>query len=268
MRVQHRSQHPWLLEAPFASVSQAEILREIIENTRKITRSAQRSGRHRPTLVFDLDSTLFEVRGRTLAIVREFFRANGEHSSDWQEWIRRFAPQDLAYSLEETWRVGGKDPLAAGVPQLLAQLRAYWDKRFFSDHYLAHDFPFPGARHYVRVHWGMGAKIVYLTGRDGPRMGRGTVAQLRHWGFPVCDRSAQLVMKPERTQDDTEFKSDYLRELRTRESVLAIFDNEPAHFAQFEKQIPDAILVFCHTTCSVKPADPVKKIFKIHDFQF
>ena len=149
---------------------------------------------------------------------------------------------------------------------LLGSLRAFWFERFFASEYALNDLPAPGARNYVRLVEDAGAHIVYLTGRDVPLMEKGTRSALRHWGFPMSPRSTSLAMKAHVDDDDAEFKDAFLAGLCGRFAVLSLFDNEPANFAAFAKNFPEASLVFRHSSCSQKQASPVDRLYKIYDF--
>jgi hypothetical protein len=138
--------------------------------------------------------------------------------------------------------------------------------RFFTHHYVTVDHPTPGAVDYVNRVVDAGGKAVYLTGRDWPGMGRGTLTMLEHFGFPVHPSVSQLIMKPNAGLDDAEFKDEALRELRVTGDAVALFDNEPANFHVFEKNFPEAFLVFYHSNCSSKDARTVKRIFRIDNF--
>jgi hypothetical protein len=89
---------------------------------------------------------------------------------------------------------------------------------------------------------------------------------LEHWGFPSDPRVSELLMKPSFGTDDAEFKDEALRELRIDGNAVALFDNEPANFHVFEKNFPEAWLVFYHSNCSTKEAKPVKRIYRIENF--
>jgi hypothetical protein len=77
---------------------------------------------------------------------------------------------------------------------------------------------------------------------------------------------SRLLMKPNAGLDDSEFKDEALRQLRIEGNVVALFDNEPANFHVFEKNFPEAWLVFYYSNCSTKEARGVKRIYRIENF--
>lgn len=262
-----RSRHPWIDAAPFEAMSQIDVLNQIIEIIDK-NKKKPSSGVSTCSVVFDLDSTLFDVKSRSLRIAKEFARspqASG-HGKSLREWWLGLSQPSLLYTIDETAAAHGFPLDREEGLRYLLDLKKYWFERFFTSEYLLHDVPVPGAREFVRRVEDAGAHVVYLTGRDRPRMERGTRFALRHWGFPMHPQRTRLGMKPNFAMDDGEFKDSYLAELRAEARVLALFDNEPANFRAFEKNFPDAALVFRHATCSQKQAHPVRKVYKIHDF--
>jgi hypothetical protein len=47
---------------------------------------------------------------------------------------------------------------------------------------------------------------------------------------------------------------------------VALFDNEPANFHVFEKNFPEAWLVFFHSNCSAKEAKVVSRVYWVDSF--
>ena len=264
-----KSTHPWIEQARFEPLGQAELLRKILQDTRSECRKRVDHGGKPIKVVFDLDSTIFDVKPRTLRILKEFaFSKEAQAiSPKIAEWSLGLGAHTLLYTLGESARANGV-PVDGKEQEYIKAAFAYWNKRFFTHEYLTADHPTPGAVDYARAIVDAGATAVYLTGRDWPGMGKGTRTMLEHWGFPMGARESELIMKPHASLDDSEFKDDALRELRSHSEAIALFDNEPANFYVFEKNFPDAYLVFYHSNCSMKEARPVKRIYKIDSFLF
>lgn len=260
-----KSTHPWIDASQFSSLSQERILRQVIENKGNFDGDPSRP----PAIVFDLDSTLFEVRYRTLRIMQEFGRKLGRRpsasDSELLNWLRRAQASDLLYGLEASAKAAGLELSSTIDREIMQELQEFWFDRFFSDHYLLADRPSPGAVEYVRLVKSSGIKVIYLSGRDWPQSGRGTVAALRHAGFPMSEED-KLVLKPKFHVPDFEFKREALVEIDEDYSVIALFDNEPKNFNVFEKVMPQSSLVFCHTVCSTADADPVHGVGRIFNF--
>jgi hypothetical protein len=265
-----KSCHPWIDSSSFESLGQGEVLGAVLRRVEEACAARIRHGGKPVKVVFDLDSTIFDVKPRTLRILKEFsLRPEARALSPvLADWGLSLDAHRLLYTLEES-------ALANAVPGPEEEARAYlkeafrfWRARFFSHSYVTMDHPSPGAVDYVNRVVDAGAVAVYLTGRDWPGMGRGTRTMLEYCGFPVDPRSSELIMKPNSGLDDAEFKDEALRDLRTGGEAVALFDNEPANFHVFEKNFPEAILVFYHSNCSTKEARPVKRLYRIENFLF
>lgn len=263
-----KSTHPWIESAKFEPHSQKEVLESILEQVRREARARIRGGGKPVKVIFDLDSTIFDVKPRSLRILKEFAQTSRarEISSEIAEWSLKLPGFKLLYTMEESARANG---IPGGEEMARAYLKEafkYWLDRFFTHHYVTMDHPTPGAVDYVNRVVDAGGTAVYLTGRDWPGMGRGTTTMLEHWGFPVHPSVSEAILKPNAGLDDSEFKDEALRELRITGNAVALFDNEPANFHVFEKNFPEAWLVFYHSNCSTKDARTVNKIYRIDNF--
>ena len=194
------------------------------------------------------------------------FAQRRELSPEISDWALGLRGYQLLYTMEESARANGVPGGEETARVYLKEAFKYWMDRFFTHHYVAVDHPTPGAVEYANRVVDSGGIAVYLTGRDWPGMGRGTVSMLEHFGFPVQSGVSQIIMKPNAGLDDSEFKDEALRELRVDGNAVALFDNEPANFHVFEKNFPDAFLVFYHSNCSTKDARTVKRIYRIDNF--
>jgi hypothetical protein len=264
-----KSSHPWIESSRFEPHSQADVLGGILDRVRQATTARMKHGGKPIKVVFDLDSTIFDVKPRSLRILKEFALTERARvlSPALADWSLGLSAHTLLYTLEES-ALANNVPGGAGAETkgYLKEAFRFWMDRFFTHQYLTADHPTPGAVDYANRVVDAGAIAVYLTGRDWPGMGKGTQTMLEHWGFPVDPRASELLMKPNRGLDDAEFKDEALRELRIDGDAVALFDNEPANFHVFEKNFPEAWLVFFHSNCSEKEAKPVKRLYKIENF--
>ncbi len=265
-----KSTHPWIEGATFENTPQQEVLQGILRDVKIAVANRIKNGGKPVTVVFDLDSTIFDVKPRTLRILKEFAQTKTAQdlSPVIANWCLNLSAHALLYTLEESAR-------ANNVPESEDKIRAFmkaafqfWRVRFFTHQYVMMDHPTPGAVDFANQIVDAGAKAVYLTGRDWPGMGRGTRTILEYWGFPMGERESKLLMKPNAGLDDSEFKDEALRELRIEDDVIALFDNEPANFHVFEKNFPEAWLVFYYSNCSTKDAKAVKRIYRIDNFLY
>lgn len=207
----------------------------------------------RPVVVFDLDGTLFDNGPRTHQILVEVASKNPEL-------------HPLTSSLEALPDTGlpylVTDILALAEirdPKFVKPLVEGWKARFFTDAYQQLDRPILGAVAYVHRLVSDGAIIVYLTGRDAPGMGAGTVESLRRFGFPVLTPKAVLVMKPSFKESDETFKADAVAMVDRLGKVVAAFENEPRNANLFRKTWPKADSYFVDTSSNPKkkvPLDP------------
>lgn len=215
----------------------------------------------RPVMVFDLDSTLLSTQERNYAILQEFVTHVGG-PDELRAAAGALQPCDMGWNVVDDLRGRG----FRHAPTL-TRLREFWRRRFFTDDYLRHDLPLPGAVTYVNAAREAGATVYYLTGRDEPGMGRGTRASLAAHGFPVEGDRVLLRLKPSFEEADIVFKRRVLAELHHLGPVVAAFENEPANANLFAEQFPDACIVFVETICSPDPPPLLPHIVRVKDFR-
>jgi hypothetical protein len=265
-----KSQHPWIQNSKFEPLSQEEVLKNVLEKLREAYRYRVKNGGKPVKVVFDLDSTIFDVKPRSLRILKEFAlsKAAKEISQEMAAWSLSLSSHTLLYTLGESAIANGAPVRGPVADAYLEAAFHFWLKRFFTNEYLTMDQPTLGAVEYVNQIVDAGAIAVYLTGRDWPGMGKGTRSMLEQNGFPMDAKCSELFMKPNFKMDDSEYKDEALRDLRISSDTVALFDNEPANFHVFEKNFPEAHLVFFHSNCSEKEAKPVKRLYKIDSFLY
>lgn len=199
------------------------------------------------TVVFDLDSTLFNVSTRTLQIIREFSKLQAD--SELKNRLEKVQVAHSDWGLKESFQKSGLD--FSMYPEKFLELRDFWVERFFSNEYLHYDIPTLGAvafsqRLLARI--GTKGKLFYLTGRDEHRMGVGTREVLKKWCFP----NGEICLKPNRELEDAQFKLDWTADLvKARSgSKIYFFENEPVNVNLIGKALPDVRLFFLDTTHS------------------
>ncbi len=206
-------------------------------------------------VVFDLDSTLFDVSPRLERILLDFAAV--------PEFQKRFPQQVALFKDIKThhtdWGINGALE-RAGVddnhPEFKKTLMDFWHLHFFSNEYLHYDIPTEGAVEFVNEVAQAGAEIVYLTGRDVQRMGVGSEQVLRKWGLPLSDK-AHLVLKPDKVMDDAEFKTDwFLEALSQSYERIYFFDNEPVILQLMASKCPQVESYFFVSTHSGKAHPP------------
>lgn len=212
------------------------------------------AARSRVAVVFDLDSTLFDVSPRTQHILRTLGRDAGFAAAH-ADLARALGDVEVLptdYSVREILRrVGAVEAPGSDAASIV---RAYWRDHFFSSDHLHRDLPYPSADRYVRRIAELGAEVYYLTGRGEARMREGTVRVLTALGFPL--REGALLMKPSEVLSDEGFKADVLG--RFTHDHVWLFENEPVIIAQVRRLVPRVRVVFvksAHSGKGVAPTD-------------
>ncbi len=200
--------------------------------------------------VFDLDSTLFDLTTRMCRIV-DAFVADPKYQHRYPrecELSRNLPIRPTDWGLTEALERVGLQKVAH--PDFYRDLHEFWAQGFFSDSYLHHDQPLNGAVDFVKRIRAAGAEIMYLTGRDVPRMLEGTKKSLHDHGFPLGEPGIELRLKPVAEWDDAEFKVDVLRESAHRFGTIYLFENEPVNLNLVAEKLPEVRLVYldtCHS---------------------
>lgn len=215
----------------------ATVLGAVAAEVARVRAVAQRH----PVVVFDLDATLFDNRERTRAILAELALepdvAKGPHGAA----LRGLRTEQVVYALADTLK-------AVGITdaEFVKRAVAWWVPRFFGE-YAVHDRVTPGGPAYVRRLYDAGAFVVYLSGRDRPRMLNATVQSLAISGYPIGLDRTQLILKPGPDTDDEVFKAEVMGSLARLGTVVASFDNEPGNVNLMRKAFPTARVVFLET---------------------
>lgn len=197
--------------------------------------------------VFDLDSTIFDVKERQRKIVQQFVE-NSEYAAKWPEQtakIRNFDLQSNDFGIRNALSRVGITPETE--PEFLNELMTYWDLWFFHNDFLKHDEPMPGAVEFVRAIESLDGDIMYLTGRDAPRMLEGTRKSLASIGLPLDADHVQLSLKPQKDIEDHKFKVSVAQKAARGYHRVWLFDNEPVILNAMTREVPDVKLVFLNT---------------------
>lgn len=220
--------------------------------------------KNNPLVIFDLDSTLFDVAPRLEKVLTDIGL-----EPVMQEKFPRAVPyfkniktqrQDWGF-VEVLQRAG----VAHDNHDLFKTVRQLWIEKFFSNEYIHFDVPYQGSVEFVRKIEQLKVPIVYLTGRDIKRMERGSREVLLKWNFPLDDKSSRLVLKPDREMNDAFFKRDWIHNhIANNKSPVFLFENEPVNINLIAKELPDVELVFFDSTHSRKETPPEEVFTIVH----
>lgn len=220
-----------------------DLLNQIYQNLATAHSDAQKT-----LVVFDLDSTLFDISPRTQAIVEHF--SHESHASKW--------PQ-LSLETLKTVKVESKDwgiksalirhGLDLHAPEFLLAIRDFWIEKFFHPDLLIHDKPIEGAAEFTQKLFSLGCELVYLSGRDDKTLRQATEESLQRHHFAP----AELILKPQKGSDDALFKAHWFKQkLKYSYNLIYFFENEPLNLIEVEQLFPQVKLVFIDTTHSGK----------------
>lgn len=253
--------HDWIKASKFHALDEVQVFNEIYRRIRELRDSV---------VLLDLDSTLYEVSPRTYQILKEW-----AHEPSSLEFgaittrVKKATLDEMGYSLRDTFATLGLDLHDSEVHRAWENAKHFWNHRFFSNHYLKYDNPYPGAIDFVRKVQDLGAKIVYLTGRDEPRMGQGTRNKLIEDGFPwdPSEKKIQLILKEAAPIDDRKHKEEAGQRIAKMGTLVTSFENEPANLIALQAVFPKAMHVFVETAFSDHPAPAGKDLYRIKSFQ-
>ena len=257
------SRKDWILRSSFHPLSNLEVL-EKVENS--LAQQLNSKEAQKPVVLFDLDSTLYEVGHRTLAILREWNQAP-KVKLKIQALLDQIDLKHIGYSLSDIAQNLGLHLAHPETETALKELKPFWWERFFSNDYLPHDKPYPGAVEYAQRLFQQGAHIIYLTGREEGKMLKVTIENLKRDQFPWCDKNTHLVMKPSGVVLDVAHKQNVKPLVEKTGKLIASFENEPVNLVALSKTFPSAMHIFMDTVYSDHPTEPGKNLFRIQTFK-
>jgi len=261
------AKNDWVNACEFYPSPPFDVLEKVLDEVVRRNSLAMLEGK-KPVVVFDLDSTLYDVSPRTLKIIREWQHSEGLHVQDpiLNDRLNAVSANRLGYSLWDTFLNVDINQNLEQLENSHASLKKYWGERFFSNEYLKYDVPYPGAKTFVNKVKLAGAEVVFLTGRDEPGMKEGTVSNLKRDGFVTEQENTVLLMKENFKSSDSSHKIKMAPIIRLLGPVVASFENEPQNLVELSRLFPGAMHIFVDTLCSDRESIPVDGIYKIPDF--
>ncbi len=259
----HKIRRDWIDSCDFPPLPNAEVLGQVHARI-----EAEKKAGAQPVLLLDLDSTLYHVESRSHQILKEWIEdPESKNHGPIRDRIAALTPDQIGYSLKDTFGKIGLSLSDEGMDAVLRSTQKFWNRRFFTNEYLAFDHAYPGAPEFVQHAYELGTEIVYLTGRDEPGMGKGTYARLVADRFPIHRPRTRLMLKKNFELDDLEHKSKAAETVRTLGNLVASFENEPPNLIALSDIFPSAMHVFVDTVYSERPALPKAGLFRITSFQ-
>jgi hypothetical protein len=248
----------WVEACQFHDLTDQEVLEKVVQ---------QASVGQNPTVLLDLDSTLYEVGHRTYQIMMEWaLSKDSQGFPEVQAAILQMLSHQTQYSVQETLVALNCCSNSNQLSEATQSAMSFWMDRFFTDAYLSYDRPYAGAAEFVHRLHTAGVEIVYLTGRDSPNMGKGTVANLIRDAFPWGASKIHLLMKPTFHQPDLDFKKSAALSVRQLGTLIASFENEPPNIIALAELFPEAMHVFVDTVCANHGAISRQGLYKIRRY--
>lgn len=222
---------------------------------------AARASAKTPLAVFDLDGTLFHYHKRVRNILMDAMKGKDNQFPGARVLIENIPESEYEYLVLDTLKKYDID-----MPGLREYIYNFWERWFFDNKYLKYDKPVSGAVVFVNKLADKGIKIVYLTGRDVPRMGKGTEEALIQNGFPMQPEKAVLMLKLKYEDDNWEHKNTSIKAIKELGEVVAAFDNEPGEVNILADNFPDAVVGLIISLHSPNAPEPRESVLRLHDF--
>jgi phosphoglycolate phosphatase-like HAD superfamily hydrolase len=214
-----------------------------------------------PYAIIDLDGTLVDYSMRTSKLFEKALDII-QPSKDIADLIRSIKPTDYSYFPGDDFvRIGISDK------QTVEKLVAYWDEYYFSNHYLEHDRPRPGAYEFILNLLKLNINIIYLTSRDYENMGEGTRSWLyEHKFLKAMDCTRTLMMKTDLKLKNFQSKRANCERIAILGQPVIIIDNEPVDLEAVSNYFPEAMTVLIEGLNSGKPAVLPADVIRLNDF--
>lgn len=201
-------------------------------------------------VVFDLDSTLFNVSPRSQKII-EIISSDPSLNDSYPESCHELS-QVIIHELDWGIREAIERHHVKGPNEFFIKVRDLWVKHFFSNNFLTHDKIYQEAKNLINNLHSVGASIKYLTGRDKIRMEPGTTSVLKLHNLPYTDQPSHIIVKPDSSRPDAPFKLNELKKHLKDFSQVWLFDNEPVILNHISNHLPEVNLVYVDTVHSGK----------------
>ena len=203
--------------------------------------------------VFDIDSTLFCMKYRTQALIESCLQDINfcQKFEPHLKKLKDIQVTETDWSVPEIMSRYGFHP----EEEVVKAIHKTWRKGFFSNDYLHLDRPYTNCVNFVQSVSTLQTQVYYLTARTYKSMYEGTIQSLKHWKFPL-KKESHLIMKTATEQDDSEYKTQYLKNLSQDFDITLFFENEPVILNKVAKQLPHIQLIWMDSTHSRRENPP------------
>ena len=214
-----------------------------------------------PVIIFDLDDTLFYSSSRNLVIFQEFIKRKKIKKEFPYEvkQIKKIKRDQIEYRFDQTM-----NNLEISNVAFISQLKIFWRARFFSNDYVKEDEVIGGSVAYVNKLYNLGAKIVYLTGRNND-MRSGTILSLKENKFPYS-KNAILITKKDKRMNDVIYKKSAFKDIELLGTVVGAFENEPKNLNAMLDYFPESTGFFLDIARKNKDDIPYSYVKWIKDY--
>jgi len=222
--------------------------------TNHLQKAIQLTKKHSPNiaLVFDLDSTLFCMKYRTQAIIKDYIQKDSfVTESNLVEQMQSIQVTERDWSIQEILKNYDLDQ----NQELLKRLESFWRQCFFTNDYLHYDQPYTNSIAFVQHLYQLGGMIFYLTARKAHKMKTGTVNTLKKYQFPLSNEQ-NLILKNQSQLSDAEYKTKELQKISKHFKTILFFENEPVILNQVKEQLAHIYLFWMNSTHSRKETAP------------
>ncbi len=206
--------------------------------------------------VFDVDSTIFCMKYRTGAIIKDCalnksFRKAFPKDAD---KIHGIHVTERDWSVEEILAKSGFPDPEAPVVKAVSR---FWRAAFFTNKYLHLDQPYKGCAEFIKTVQKSGGGVFYLTARQKRDMWEGTLQSLKRHGFPLPQKE-RLILKPDHEESDAEYKTGELRRIAKKFPAVLFFENEPVILNAVAGALPKVRLFWMDSAHSRREQPPSK----------
>lgn len=214
--------------------------------------------------ILDIDSTLVTTHQRNQAVLDHFIAEYSEKYPNECQTLKAAQCQPGDYGLRTALERISFQPQSANFSDVL---NSFWRIHFFSNNFLVHDLPTPGAVEWTIQLAKSPAEFVFLTARPHQTMYEGSLSSLIQLGFPVSKNN--LFLKDDTSISDDEFKARALKKILPKEKDITVWfiDNEPVVLNSIDQNFPHINLVFFDSVHSGK-MQPPSRAHRIDSFLF